>query len=408
MKKILTGQQTGLLGGPLYTTFKVLTAIRLAEEYREEAVYWLETNDADFREISVIDYINSRGELKSLRWNLDTGGSSTGQVRVDDNLVEILNTFFRDIQQTDFTSELRNLVLNCYKKGDTLESASLKLAAEIFRDFKLTLFAPTDRDFRRHSKAILLREADRTKSGNQCNLFIMDGDIRKGVFKTDEGFSARDGRVVNLKDYDLVPNVRTRNLCQDSFFNTHIYVAGPGEIKYIAELSDWYRYHEVKPAEVVPRMSLTFKEPRVKRLLGKCSLSLEEIVSLNRSDIPGRIAAQNSGETPGEKLKKAMAAGETFLKEIEAFGFNSRKIGKTLRTMIKEEAGRVRKEIKDKNSSAITAAESVSDLLRPYGKPQERVFNIFYYMNKYGGISFVKWLYDNYKDGTVMMEVDGG
>ena len=51
-KTVVTGQQIGILGGPLYTTLKVLGAVRLAQEFKGRAVYWLETNDADFDDLS--------------------------------------------------------------------------------------------------------------------------------------------------------------------------------------------------------------------------------------------------------------------------------------------------------------------------------------------------------------------
>ncbi|MCP5106082.1 MAG: bacillithiol biosynthesis BshC, partial [bacterium] len=62
---VVTGQQIGLLGGPLYTVYKVLGAAHLAGKLNGNAVYWLETNDADFNEINHIDYLDAQGQLKT-------------------------------------------------------------------------------------------------------------------------------------------------------------------------------------------------------------------------------------------------------------------------------------------------------------------------------------------------------
>src|SRR5947208_2211708 len=55
---IVTGQQAGLFGGPLFTLYKALTALKLAERVREQhgvpavAVFWVEAEDHDWDEVS--------------------------------------------------------------------------------------------------------------------------------------------------------------------------------------------------------------------------------------------------------------------------------------------------------------------------------------------------------------------
>ena len=64
-KPVITGQQIGLLGGPLYTTYKVLGALVYSREIGGNAIYWLETNDADFQEINHLDYLDAQGDLRT-------------------------------------------------------------------------------------------------------------------------------------------------------------------------------------------------------------------------------------------------------------------------------------------------------------------------------------------------------
>lgn len=407
MKRVLTGQQTGLLGGPLYTTFKVLTAIRIAEESKGEAVYWLETNDADFREISVIDYINSTGELKSLRWQFDTNGASTGYIKVNRDLVDIINCFFDDISQTEYTADLRKTALECYSEGRTLEQASLKLAERLFRGFDVKLFTPFNEDFRKRSRRILLDEALRTEPGDQCNMFILDGTVRRSVFRDSEGFITRNGERIEPENYPLLPNVKTRNLCQDDYFGASVYVGGPGELKYTKELAPWYDYHSVKAAEVVPRMSLTFLEPKTLRLLKKLNKRPDQMSEYRRETVGKSILREVSDRDPAEVYKKAKETGDIWLDELGSIGIDRKRAERVITDMLKSETGRMRKEMKEKHSGLVKAAESVYDMLRPFDKPQERVFNIFYYMNRYGGIEFIKWLYKNYNEAEYM-EVSGG
>ena len=54
---VATGQQVGLLGGPVFTLYKVLTAVRCAEELTKRGtpavpVFWLATEDHDLDEVN--------------------------------------------------------------------------------------------------------------------------------------------------------------------------------------------------------------------------------------------------------------------------------------------------------------------------------------------------------------------
>ncbi len=67
---VLTGQQVGLLGGPLYTPFKAATALARARQATalgrpHVAVFWLATEDHDFAEINHVTF-PSRKDLRKL------------------------------------------------------------------------------------------------------------------------------------------------------------------------------------------------------------------------------------------------------------------------------------------------------------------------------------------------------
>src|SRR5579884_2804763 len=54
---VVTGQQVGLFGGPAYTIYKALTAVRLAAQLTREGIpavplFWLPTEDHDFAEVN--------------------------------------------------------------------------------------------------------------------------------------------------------------------------------------------------------------------------------------------------------------------------------------------------------------------------------------------------------------------
>jgi uncharacterized protein YllA (UPF0747 family) len=408
---IVTGQQIGLLGGPLYTTYKVLGAVHLAGQINGNAVYWLETDDADFNEINHIDYPDAEGHLRTLTWDINSRGYSCGFIEVDESLVDLLETFFSTVRQTEFTPQLRDMALDCYFPGQTLGEASQQLAVELFGHFDLRIFTPFEKEFREFSRAILMKEAERTPEGEQCNLFCMQGKQRKAVFKKDGGFQLRDGSVVDLSRYDLVPNVNTRSVCQDVYFHTHTYVAGPGEVKYLSELEPVFQFHGVKNADVRSRMSISLIEPRVRRLMNKTGLSLEQILESTREELIKEILKKKNIFDFNEALQRGNNLTEEYLGKLEGLGLETatiKSLRKLLRQEVKNVLGKLRAKEKEKHRRLLTDVGYLSDNLRPFGKPQERVFNIFYYMNLFGGKNFVAWIYDRYDWERKVLEIEVG
>ncbi len=406
---IVTGQQIGLLGGPLYTTYKVLGAVHLARKINGTAVYWLETNDADFNEINHIDYLDDQGQLTTLTWDIDSHGYACGYIEVDEVLEKLLGTFFSTLRQTEFTPDLKKMVLHCYRQGRTLVEASLDLAEELFGHFNLRLFVPFDRDFKIFSQSILRKEARRTPDGQQCNCFCMVGKQRKALFRKGACFHTRDKMPVNLETCELLPNVNTRSVCQDAFFQTGTYVAGPGEIKYLAELDPVYEFHGVKKAVVQPRMSITLIEPKVKRLLKKIGFSTEEIILFTREELLKKAIANETGLNFKEIHVSANTLIEEFLGKMQVIGLNEAEIKplrKTLQEEVKKSIGQVRSRAKDKVGQLLKDAAFLSDNLKPFGKKQERVFNIIYYMNIFGGRKFIDWLCEHYNQTLEILEIE--
>src|SRR5881296_20283 len=68
---VVTGQQVGLFGGPLFAIFKALSAIKLADEATAAGVdsvpvFWLATGDHDLAEIKHVSIPRPDGSLQKL------------------------------------------------------------------------------------------------------------------------------------------------------------------------------------------------------------------------------------------------------------------------------------------------------------------------------------------------------
>ncbi|MCB0752873.1 MAG: bacillithiol biosynthesis BshC, partial [Ignavibacteriae bacterium] len=70
---VFTGQQLGLMGGPLYTIYKIFTTIKLTEhlinnfkEFNFVPVFWMAGDDHDFEEIANVNIVNNENEIEKI------------------------------------------------------------------------------------------------------------------------------------------------------------------------------------------------------------------------------------------------------------------------------------------------------------------------------------------------------
>jgi uncharacterized protein YllA (UPF0747 family) len=98
---VVTGQQLGILGGPLYTIYKIVTTLRLAsqfteryDEYKFVPVFWLEGDDHDFNEVRSINLFDNENQIINLGYkdeiSDDDAKQSIGNIKFD----EVLNEFY--------------------------------------------------------------------------------------------------------------------------------------------------------------------------------------------------------------------------------------------------------------------------------------------------------------------------
>src|ERR1700682_4202091 len=91
---IVTGQQVGLLGGPAFSVYKALTAIRLANELTANGtdavpIFWLATEDHDLAEVDHC-FFGARGALERFGLNAPgADGRRVGEIPLGEAVREI-------------------------------------------------------------------------------------------------------------------------------------------------------------------------------------------------------------------------------------------------------------------------------------------------------------------------------
>ena len=128
---ILTGQQAGLFGGPLFTLLKALTALKLAEQVSRDhnipaiAIFWIDAEDHDWEEIrscTVFDAdLTSRTVSLPPRPGAEPAPVAT--IKLDDAVVGVLDETERVLPPTAFREDLLAELRRSYAPGTGMADA---------------------------------------------------------------------------------------------------------------------------------------------------------------------------------------------------------------------------------------------------------------------------------------------
>ena len=140
-----TGQQAGFMGGPAYTLYKIVTAIRLAHRYQEELgcrcvpVFWLASEDHDLGEINHAHYLAADGSVGRVRFDWDGEGRSISELPVTPEVQQAAARFFESQQCGPFEDYARELFM---PRGGGFARSLAAALARLFGDHGLVVLEP--------------------------------------------------------------------------------------------------------------------------------------------------------------------------------------------------------------------------------------------------------------------------
>jgi bacillithiol biosynthesis cysteine-adding enzyme BshC len=146
---VVTGQQAGLFSGALYTIYKALSAVRLAEDLRKQnikavPVFWIAEEDHDFDEVKKTFAIDKDGKLFDIE-NAPASyaeNQAVGAVKLDETIEDTLEKLFHSFPRTEYSDTLKKILSESYKSGETYSAAFAKLVARTFADKGIIIFSP--------------------------------------------------------------------------------------------------------------------------------------------------------------------------------------------------------------------------------------------------------------------------
>ncbi len=432
---IVTGQQLGILGGPLYTFYKIITAIKLANNLKEKynrhfvPVFWLEGDDHDLDEVSYTNLVDEHNELKEFKYIHNSedefqNRESVGEIKFNKNIEEVLNELKNFLRDTEFKPKVLELITKFYKEGKTFKQSFKELIFNFFDEYGLLIFDPQDPEIKSLLKPIFKNEIDSFREHtneivkisanleevyhaqvkvNPVNLFYYDEDGRFLIEPVDTENEFRlKGKRKRFSKNDILfliekhperfsPNVLMRPVCQDYILPTAFYIAGPGEISYFAQVIPLYKYFKIAPPIIYPRASVTIAERFIKKVLEKFDLNYENIFT-EKEELISKVIKQNSEVDVEEEFK---ILENKLIEEIEKSKSKFITIDKTLadlsdktREQILQNLNRYHEKVseaqKKRHEITLRQINKAYNIMFPGFNLQERELNFIYFANKYG------------------------
>jgi bacillithiol biosynthesis cysteine-adding enzyme BshC len=427
---IVTGQQVGLFTGPLYTIYKTITTLQLAEQWADQTgrtvvpVFWVEGEDHDFDEIASA-HVLRRNEVVPLDYapGVPDNPGAVGRRPLTDAITAVLARLDNALPDSDFKPDVMERVRAAYRPGTPIEDAFAQLMRSLFAGEGLVFMNPDDARLKELTRPLFRREIEDPETpaahidatsealrdrgyhaqvhARPTNLFWLADDARHpidlgddGQFvlrNTDRSFSRNE--LLDRLDAEperFSPNVVLRPLMQDLLLPTAAYVAGPGEVSYFAQYGDVYDWAGLAQPLIHPRASVSLVEGKVQKVLDKYDLgvcdfradldALFQDVVVDTMDVDVDAVFQDATT----EMHKALNALKP---EVEAVDGSLGAAAEATRAALVEEMNDLKQKVvraeKRQQDEVRAQLEKAHANLRPQGALQERTINVLYYLNKY-------------------------
>jgi bacillithiol biosynthesis cysteine-adding enzyme BshC len=430
---VVTGQQVGLFGGPMFAIYKALTAVKLAEEATASGVdavpvFWLATYDHDLAEVNHVAIPGADGILQVLATpSHDVPGAPVGAVCLGDEIVPLVEQAAKLLGDSAAVQFLRE----SYRPGESLGTAFARLYARIFAERGVIVLDASDAELDRVAEPMFraaIERADDLDAALQARgkeleaagyhqqvkvnpsstlLFtIRDGARtpihRRGNGETSEFFIGTDAAAEKVSRADLIsrihsnpgqfsPNVLLRPIIQDYLLPTLAYTGGAAEAAYFAQAGAVYKTLLDRVTPIVPRFSATIVEPKIRRVIERHGVSVPDV--FNGPEVLRRqLAEKGLPKDLHAAVDAARKSLDSHLSNIKDKLVNLDRTlvdaAETARSKIEHQLERLQTQAaraEAQKSELVTRhAETLSQALYPDKGLQERGIGGIYFLARYG------------------------
>ncbi len=433
---VVTGQQAGILGGPLYSVYKALTAVQLAAKLTRELnrpvvpVFWIAAEDHDYLEVNDLHVLDREGRPVRLKLDYTPAGKySVGDIAVPGEYSSLLAELAEKTSDTEFKPELLDLFEKTAGQSGNLAEWFGRIMLHWLGFAGLIMVNPMEQSLRGLEKDLFKTAALRygevnnlvaetgmalaakgypvavEKDPGNVNLFMYRGRERLALLSSGDRFGLRgSGEIFTMEEIlqkieadpsGFSPNVVLRPLSQDVLFPTIAYVGGPGEINYCCQYKQVYELFGMEMPVIFPRANLTLVEGSVENYLRKYGLSLKDIVY--RPDEVGKQHLDSRDEVGIEGVfagleRDISSAYEKALPLIMTVDQSLDKLGRENRDRVLAQVewlkGKTLQAHRKANDVFVRQFRKLCNSLAPGGQLQERYLSGAYFALKYGPTLF--------------------
>ena len=435
---VVTGQQVGLFGGPLFSIFKALSTVKLASEATNAGsncvpVFWLATTDHDLNEISHVSILGQDGSLQS--FTTPTQGAHDAPVGTLTFGSEI-EAVVEAAAQSLGGSELIRLLRDSYRPGENFGSAFSRLFSRLFAEWGVVLLEASDPELHQNAQpiyraaieraaelddALLARGRELEAAGyhqqvkvtpSSTLLFTVRDGARVPVHRRTNGTES-DFLVANEKfpqaemlrgiasaPHQFSANVLLRPVLQDYLLPTLAYVGGAAEIAYFGQAAVVYKALLGRVTPILPRFSATIVEAKPKALLERYGLGVPDVFQgadalrerLAKHSLPPDL--QTAFERAESSLKQSLAAIRQSLERLDKTLVEAAvNAGSKMYYQLEQLRSRAARAELRQSEVLARHAELLSNVLFPNKALQEREIGGVYFMSRHGA-ELLQNLYD--------------
>lgn len=433
---ITTAHQPALFTGTLYFVYKILHAVKLADQLNKQypsyhfvPVYWMGSEDADLDELGKF----SLGDEKIV-WDTKQTGA-VGKMNTK-GLDKLINRIEGELSVQPFGRELVQLLKDSYLNSPDMQTATFKLINSLFAQYGLLVLIPDtaslkrqmipvfeDDLFRESPSAIVSKTIDKLSKHHkvqanprEINLFYLDNAIRERIVKSGDTFTVHyrpAGQAVSTFTFNekelrselqnhperFSPNVILRGLYQETVLPNIAFIGGGGETAYWLELKDLFDHFKIPFPLLVLRNSFLIIEKKWKEKIAKMNISATEFFKSEQLLLTELVTRNKNGQL---KLSNEMDAAIKLYAQVKNKVLD---IDKSLQQHVEALLARALKPLQELEKKLLRAEKRkyeaeerqihvIKSALFPKDGLQERIENFMPYYAKWG-MDFFTLLYNH-------------
>lgn len=432
---VIGGQQAGILTGPLYTIYKVVSIIQLArrEEKRLQKpvipVFWIAGEDHDRQEVDHVFMPESTDMVKHSFPLQDTKKASVSSLMLEPQMVhQWLDELHQAIADRPYKADWVALCEQLTNEPITWTRFFAKILHYLFAEYGLLLIdshdtllreVETDYFYQMIDKNDLLNQAvdqgiqnwEAAGSSsplqfeeNQAHLFIEENGQRVALYKEGDQFVSRnrffqyEKDELSRKHNQLSNNVVTRPLMQEMVFPVLAFVGGSAEIDYWGCLKEAFSVFNLQMPIVYPRQNVTIVERSIEKYRENWGIDWETLFSGKGQswiELWKQTHQPPNVERQFKELSHRLEELYTpFLQELtQTVGRNMEQMGESTAKKLQNQVSWLKKKayglIDTQLETTIRQQRMVVNAIYPLEGLQERSYNLVYFWNNYG----LDWLH---------------